>query len=81
MPGELRRRGEFALIAELLAPLSTGDMRSLSLQDDAAVLPRQPDTDLVVTTDTMVSGVHFLADEPPVGAGRRMMEFVDDDVP
>jgi thiamine-monophosphate kinase len=73
VPGDTRRRGEFALIAELLAPLSTGDARSLSLKDDAAVVPRQSDTDLIVTTDTMVSGVHFLAGEPPEVIARRLL--------
>ncbi len=73
MTGDRARRGEFALIADLLAPLSAGDPRSLGLTDDAAVLPQRGGADLVVTTDTMVESVHFLASEPAGVIGRRLL--------
>ena len=66
-------RDEFALIAEILAPLGRNDPRSLAFADDAAVLPQYLRRDAVVTTDTMVSGVHFLEDEPPDALGRRLL--------
>lgn len=73
MSADARRRGEFDLIAEVLAPLGTADSRSLSFTDDAAVLPQRDGLDTVVTTDTMVAGVHFLPDEPADVVGRRLL--------
>ena len=73
MTGDAPRRGEFALIAELLAPLSAGDSRSLGLTDDAAVLPQRAGYDLAVTTDTMVETVHFLTQEPAGVVARRLL--------
>ena len=52
---------EFDIIRDLFAPLAT-DAGARGLIDDAAVLEtRGP---LVVTTDAIVEGVHFLADDP-----------------
>jgi thiamine-monophosphate kinase len=59
------RRGEFALIDTLFAPLAGGDPRALGLADDAAVLGTEGLGDLVVSVDGLVSGVHFLPDDPP----------------
>ncbi|WP_413203751.1 thiamine-phosphate kinase [Rhodospirillum sp. A1_3_36] len=59
------RRGEFALIETLFAPLTRGDSRALGLADDAAVLGTEGLGDLVVSVDGLVSGVHFLPDDPP----------------
>ncbi len=65
MPEPARpRRGEFALIAELLAPLGCGDHRALGFADDAALLPQRSGLETVVTTDTCVGGVHFWEDDP-----------------
>lgn len=52
---------EFDVIRHLFAPLAT-DAGARGLVDDAAVL--QARGDLVVTTDTIVEGVHFLPDDP-----------------
>ncbi len=51
---------EFELIARYFAPLAGPG--GLGLIDDAAVLAVPPGRDLVVTTDALVAGVHFLAD-------------------
>lgn len=80
MPPDPPRRGEFSLIAELLAPLSAGDPRSVGLTDDAAILPPRPGFDTVVTTDTMVEGVHFLADEAAAAIARRLLRVNLSDV-
>ena len=53
---------EFAWI-ERLRPLTRGDPRALDLRDDAAVLPARAGFDLVISTDSMVEGVHWLAGE------------------
>lgn len=60
-----RRIGEFELIARYFAPLAKGFAGARGLQSDNAFLPADARHDLVVKTDTIVSGVHFLADEMP----------------
>lgn len=55
--------GEDSLIARYFKPLAT-DAGAFGLDDDAAVLKALGD-DIVVTTDALVEGVHFLTDDPP----------------
>lgn len=64
MPGR-GRIGEFELIARFLAPLARGFQGARDLKSDNAFLPSDARHDLVVKTDTVVAGVHFLADELP----------------
>ena len=59
------RPGEFELIARYFAPLSKGFSGARGLKSDNAFLAPDPRYDLVVKTDTVVAGVHFLADEKP----------------
>jgi thiamine-monophosphate kinase len=58
------RPGEFALIAELFAPLAKLP-GAFGLKDDAAIATPPAGHDLVVTTDAIVEGVHFFATDPP----------------
>jgi thiamine-monophosphate kinase len=58
-----QRLGEFALIAELFAPLAKS-RNAFGLKDDAATIAVAPGQELVVTTDAIVSGVHFLESDP-----------------
>ncbi len=67
------QRGEFDLIAELFAPLTVGDDRALGLLDDAAVIPQKTGNETVVSTDTLVAGVHFLMTEPAEIIARRLL--------
>jgi thiamine-monophosphate kinase len=67
------QRGEFDLIARLLAPLTGGDDRALGLLDDAAVIPQKSGVDTVISTDTLVAGVHFLMIEPADVIARRLL--------
>lgn len=60
-----RRIGEFELIARYFAPLARAFKGAGNLQSDNAFLAADPRHDLVVKTDTIVAGVHFLADERP----------------
>lgn len=59
------RIGEFELIHRYFAPLAQGFAGAGGLRSDNAFLPADSRHDLVVKTDTIVSGVHFLADEKP----------------
>ncbi|WP_289294765.1 thiamine-phosphate kinase [uncultured Reyranella sp.] len=60
-----RRVGEFELIARYFAPLARGFAGAGGLQSDNAFLAADARRDLVVKTDTIVAGVHFLADDQP----------------
>jgi thiamine-monophosphate kinase len=55
--------GEDSLIARYFKPLAT-DPGAFGLTDDAAILKARGE-DIVVTTDAIVEGVHFLSDDPP----------------
>src|ERR1700730_2187014 len=55
---------EAELIA-MLAPLAAGAPGAFGLMDDCALLTPQADTELVLKTDPVAQGVHFLADDAP----------------
>ena len=63
--GDQSRPGEFDLIASYFRPLAKKEGGALGLTDDAAVLDVRDGQKLVVTMDTLVSGVHFLEFTPP----------------
>ncbi|MBE7218143.1 MAG: thiamine-phosphate kinase [Caulobacteraceae bacterium] len=63
---------EFGEIARLLRPLARDAPEALGLADDAAVIAPQPAA-LVVTTDTLVEGVHFLPDDPLDLVARKLL--------
>ena len=57
-------QGEEAII-RLLAPLARGAPGALGLEDDCALLTPAPGTQLVLKTDPVAEGVHFLPDDAP----------------
>src|SRR5436190_4645608 len=63
--------GEDSLIARYFRPLAT-DPGAFNLDDDAAALKSSGD-DIVVTTDAIVEGVHFLPDDPPDTVARKAL--------
>jgi thiamine-monophosphate kinase len=63
--------GEDCLIARYFRPLAT-DPGAFGLTDDAAILKSSAD-ELVVTTDAIVEGVHFLSDDPPDTIARKAL--------
>ena len=63
--------GEDDLIARYFRPLAT-DPGAFGLIDDAALLNHTGD-DLIVTTDAIVEGVHFLPDDPPDTIARKAL--------
>jgi thiamine-monophosphate kinase len=65
MNGEQRHSSEFDRIARYFAPLAASFPGAFGLRDDAAVIAPADGAEFVVTTDTIVAGVHFLGDEPP----------------
>ena len=63
--------GEDALIARFFAPYA--GPAALGLRDDAALLTPPAGADLVLTTDALVAGVHFFADDPPESIARKAL--------
>jgi thiamine-monophosphate kinase len=63
--------GEDTLIARYFRPLAT-DPGAFDLGDDAAILKAHGE-DIVVTTDAIVEGVHFLSDDPPDTVARKAL--------
>jgi thiamine-monophosphate kinase len=63
--GQARPLSEHGLIARYFAPLARDFPGAYGLRDDAAVIEPPPGSDLVVTTDALVAGVHFFADDAP----------------
>lgn len=68
-----RSSNEFDLIARYFAPLAAGEPGALGLTDDAAILSIESDRRVVVTTDTLVSGVHFLPSDPPGSVAAKLL--------
>ncbi len=65
---------EFEVIARFFRPLSRdGTGVRIGIGDDGAVLNGIRDRELVVTTDTIVSGIHFPADCPAGAVGHRAL--------
>lgn len=62
---------EDSLISRYFAPLAT-DPGAFGLRDDAAVL-KADGQDIVVNTDAIVEGVHFLPDDPPDTIARKAL--------
>ncbi len=62
---------EDSLISRYFRPLAT-DPGAFDLTDDAATLRSSAD-DLVVTTDAIVEGVHFLPNDPPDTIARKSL--------
>jgi thiamine-monophosphate kinase len=57
--------GEEAIIQGFLAPLARGFAGAFGLKDDCALLTPEPGTELVLKTDPVAEGVHFLPDDAP----------------
>lgn len=64
-PGRASGSGEFDRIDRYFKPLAAAFPGALGLANDAAVFGVPEGMELVVTTDAMVAGVHFLPDDPP----------------
>lgn len=69
----VRRSSEFELIRRYFAPLAASSPAALGLVDDAARIVPEAGRDLLVTTDTIVEGIHFPEGEAPDHVARRLM--------
>lgn len=65
--------GEFELIARYLSPLTSNAPGAYGLRDDAAIIRVPADHDLVVTTDAMIEGIHFLESDGAERIARKLL--------
>ena len=70
-PAAGHRSGEFELIERYFAPLAGPG--AFGLGDDAAVLTPTPGRQMVFTADAIISGIHFLADDPAADVGAKLL--------
>lgn len=63
MPSRIANETE--LIDTYLVPLAAGYPGAFGLCDDAALISLEPEFELVVSTDPVIAGVHFFADDAP----------------
>src|SRR5579875_2772428 len=63
---------EDRLIAEHFKPLATHP-GALALTDDAALLTPAPGTDVVLTTDAIIAGVHFFSEDDARDVARKAL--------
>jgi len=66
--------GEERLIERYFKPLAT-DPNAFGLGDDAAALTPPAGCDLVLTTDGVIAGVHFLPADPPHAIARKALRM------
>ena len=72
MAGAGERPDEDGLIARYFRPLATAP-GAARLLDDAAAYTPPPGTEMVLTTDAVVAGVHFFADDPAGAVARKAL--------
>lgn len=65
--------GEFELIARYFAPLAAKAAGALGLKDDAFTFLPPAGMELVLTTDALTAGLHFLRSDPPDLIARKML--------
>ena len=65
------RPGEDDLIARFFAPIA--GPAGLGLKDDAALLTPPEGSDLVLTVDALVGGVHFFSEDPPGAIAKKAL--------
>ncbi|MCB1783862.1 MAG: thiamine-phosphate kinase [Alphaproteobacteria bacterium] len=64
---------EFDMIEKYFLPLTMGQAGPAGLRDDAAILTVPAGRDLVVSSDTLNEGVHFLSGDTPENIARKVI--------
>ena len=64
---------EFEMIQHYFRPLTLGHTESEALQDDAAILDIPDGYDLVISSDTLNGGTHFLKKEAPANIAHKAL--------
>ncbi len=64
---------EFDIITRYFAPLALRQNGALGLTDDAALVRPPAGQDVVITTDAIIAGVHFIGNESPGLIARKLL--------
>lgn len=64
---------EFRRIDRFLRPLTRSHPAALELRNDAAFLDLPPGRQLVISSDSLVEGLHYVGDEPPRDIARKAL--------
>ncbi len=64
---------EFDFISRYLVPLTRGHKGALQLKDDVAIIPKDSKTDYIITLDTLVEDVHFVASATPEQIANKLL--------
>lgn len=64
---------EFEIIKNYFAPLSIKEAGAFSLSDDAALLQIPEGSQLVVTKDAIIKGIHFIGNETPATIAAKLL--------
>ncbi|HEY2445740.1 MAG TPA: thiamine-phosphate kinase [Rhizomicrobium sp.] len=72
-PESPERLGEFELIAKLFAPLARNFPGSFALADDVALLEPASGREIVLKTDSVIEGVHFLRGDPAARVAQKAL--------
>lgn len=78
--GSIRGMGEDALIQSLLPLMPSNEALITGPGDDCAVVTGTPETDLLLKTDCVVEGMHFLPGTAPELIGRKALARAVSDV-
>ena len=74
VPNSVQGSAEDRLIEKYFRPIATHP-GAFGLGDDAAALAPPPGCDIVLTTDGVISGVHFFPDDPPDAVARKALRI------
>lgn len=72
--------GEFQIIERFFAPLAATAPGALGLRDDAAIVSVAPGCSVVVSTDTLIEGVHFLLQDSAADIAARGLAVAFSDI-
>ena len=62
---------EFDYIDKYFRPLT--NKFALNLKNDAAIIRQKPSFDMIISTDTLVEGIHFFGSEDPVDIAKKSL--------
>ncbi len=65
--------GEFGIIKTYFSPLTAAEKGAFNLTDDAAIVEIPSGKNVVVTTDTLVEGIHFLSEDLPENIAAKLL--------
>ena len=65
---------EFDYIDKYFRPLT--NKFALNLKNDAAIFNQKSSYDLIISTDSLVEGIHFFGNEDPADIAKKVLELI-----